>query len=293
VLIKPIGFSAVNYNSTSLPSDSIWSEFRSVLVCGLCQKFVGIVDRLSFTRFVTTMAYFSDRTSTSPKHSARRIGVAALSPIQSHIVSRDERLEKDISKMNLQMTDSTDFITAHITSTVPIRPGKQSNAHAADRVNHVFAEPKLATQKTMRLRLNVTEDDLRVILQSNKKVDRTAKAQMAMQNKPTMADKMKSNHPQFENVLYKSRRKCLKEILPHLPPPAAGNYEPDGFKGLGAQCKAPNTGRQCKAPFQLPPMELPGVRNGGRRTKFEAGAFSFQETIQVAKTARPCASAAA
>jgi hypothetical protein len=229
------------------------------------------------------MAYFArDSNRSPPRKQGLRTGGAVQVPPPKEVVTRDNYIDQSIASMQPKDPNNGGVLRFIGDSEGQKRHGRNVN-YKPD--NDIFGPPITAPKRTPRVRLGVSDEDLAKIWQED---DRKAAAQQSMQNGTNLVHKMVAEP--INPVIAHERSKDA------VPPPRKVVHlftqttehrnlqanQPQGFSGMGAQCKSTGRGGvQCKPAEEfLAPELVPRKRNEGRRTKFPKDTFSFQDDNQ-------------
>jgi hypothetical protein len=238
------------------------------------------------------MAYFvreNTRHQSPQRHAGKRVGAVEIVP-QKDVPSRDQVIERNIAEMNKKAADKDGGVLRFVQGKeVGGGPRHRNANHKAD--NDIFGPPVIAPRPTPRIRAGVTDEELSRIWAED---DRKHLAAAAMERGATLVDRMVADpvNPIVKSARSKDApappRKQVHLLSETTEQRNRQEHEPAGFGGMGAQCRgAGRQGRSCKPVEDFTPPDLhQKARLQGRRTKFPADTFSFQEESQLAGQAR-------
>ena len=233
------------------------------------------------------MAYFARedtrRKQSPPRRGGKHCGTRDIPSPPKDVLTRDQIVEQNIAAMQRDADGKAGGVLRYVRDTENSHQPARSKHHKPD--NDIFGPPVIAPRPTPRIRTGVSDEELRKIWAED---ERKAAAQNKMSTAPTMVDRMVAEP--VNPIIHSGRSKD------HGPPPRkhvellTGTTqernrqanEPAGFAGMGRQCAPQNRqGRACKEQEPFVPPELKAApKYGGRRTKFPADTFSFQEDAQ-------------
>lgn len=221
------------------------------------------------------MSYF---VRADPAQSPRREGIAhgrkEIPPLPSHLHADDIKEQKIAEYQK----NATEFIFKLDSA----RPHPQGKATGNSNFKHlkeskVFQEPRLDTPPKARIRLGVSDEELRKIWAEDDAKERAAKAMM--EHTDLVGKMHKDNYP----MARKKEASHPHKVPAKLSKPDENNSEPQGFKGMGEYSKPQQRQGVLVKPQEgfLPPEFQKKERKMGRRCRFPPDTFTFMEPQQV------------
>lgn len=227
------------------------------------------------------MAYFfrddAYRHRPEQKPQGRAYGARPINEGVMPVVTRDATIEQQIGAMQ-DTIGTEDFIMKKIQAKEPPVSGRGKNPTTAPE-NNIFGPPRQDTPPAPRIRPGVSDEDLRKIWAED---ERKAKAAQAMQQHPTMVEKMlDSKHPvPHPQSPVQSHRKATE--LPRAP---TDKCEVDGFRGIGkfSEPEKARGPRVHTTEFEPPQLIIKPRTTGRRQGNVPADTWSFEAPKEAAK----------
>jgi len=228
------------------------------------------------------MAYFAreDRNRSPTRKQGKLVGVRDVAPVK--VVSRDELIDNQIKSMQPKDADPSAVGPMRFIRDTEDRAVVARSKHRIPD-NDIFGPPVIAAQPKPRVRIGVSEDELRKIWQED---EVKFQAALKMEKGTNLVEKMAAEP--INPVISSARSKDA------VPPPRRHidlltetqqernlqNNAPAGFAGMGSNsAQERRQGVACRqAPAQFEPPELAlKPRTTGRKANFPPDTFSFND----------------